>query len=64
MKLVSNNSDEDLEKTKSARAALNWDTLAEKSGVGKRTIIDFENGGSAGIRFQDVTASSDNGVIE
>ncbi len=31
---------------KSARAALDWsrDTLAEKSGVGKRTIIDFENG--------------------
>ena len=31
---------------KAARAGLDWtrDELASKSGVGKRTIIDFENG--------------------
>ncbi|AQQ02401.1 hypothetical protein B0E33_01350 [Roseibium algicola] len=31
---------------KAARAGLDWsrDELAEKSGVGKRTIVDFENG--------------------
>lgn len=31
---------------KAARAGLDWsrDELAERAGVGKRTIIDFENG--------------------